>query len=597
MNKLIPTIALLFILSTANAKQCGKAEYHISQIQGSEEVSPYLGKTVNVEGVVVGDFQGPDALSGFFLQSFRKNKDPEKSSGIFIHHSKQDVQLGDYVFVEGKVSERNGLTQIYGLSKMKICAKNQPLPKPKKIKLPLDEQGLEHLEGMFVTVDESTTVTDMYQFLKYGEFTVSKDLLFTPTQIAMPGKVANIQKNLNHRNKLLIDDGSNRSFIPQTVTTVKGTYPFSARNPICLGSKVEISGVLDFNHNRFRIQPTRPPLFKSNEKIHQLKPKDIDGDLKIATFNLENWFTTIDNGKEICGPLENFLCRGADSKTEQHRQLTKLVAAINRSGAELIALQELENNQDQSIKQLVQALNRQSRQHQWQYIDTGVMGTDTIKVGMIYQPKAVTPLGDFIVFDQQTDPKFRTDRHRPVLLQTFVSKYQGTRFNFSSIHLKSKSCKDATAENQDQKDGQSCYAHARLQAVKHITAWLAQDPTGQKAKINIMAGDFNSYGKEDAMRYLKNLHFQDLADKFLTDYNWSSAYRGEVGALDHILVNKDGIEHAKGATQWHINSTEHHGFDYNVEDLEEVIGKPDGFYQKGPFASSDHDIIIAGFDF
>lgn len=597
MNKLILTTTLLLSLTDVTAKaSCGKAKYPIEQIQGSGEVSPYLGKKVSIEGIVTGDFQGPDALNGFFLQSFRKDQDPQKSDGIFIHHSKQDVESGDLVFIEGKVSERNGLTQIYGVSKMTICGKNQTLPKPKQIKLPLDDQGLEHLESMLVSLDESTTVTDMYQFLKYGELTVSKGLLFAPTQIAMPGKTANIQKNLNKKNKLLVDDGSNRSFIPQTVTTQKGSFPFSAGNPICLGSKVKVSGILDFNHNQFRIQPIQPPLFNHTEKNHQNRPKAIDGNLKVATFNLKNWFTTIDNGKKICGPLKNFHCRGADSTTEKQRQLAKLVAAINQSGAELIALQELENNEQQSIKQLVQALNQDTKK-QWAYIDTGLMGADTIKVGMIYQPAAVTPLGDFAVLNQQTDPKFRADRHRPVLLQTFVSKYQGTRFNLSSIHLKSKSCKDAGGKNQDQKDGQGCYAHARLQAVQRINSWLSQDPTGQKAKINIMAGDFNSYGKEDAIRYLKGINFHNLAEKFLTDYNWSSSYRGQVGALDHILINKIGLKYAKGATQWHINSTEHQAFDYNVEDLEEVISKPNGFYRKDPFASSDHDIIIAGFDF
>ena len=40
------------------------------------------------------------------------------------------------------------------------------------------------------------------------------------------------------------------------------------------------------------------------------------------------------------------------------------------------------------------------------YIETGTIGTDAIKVGLIYRPAAVTPIGDFKLLTTAVDPRF-----------------------------------------------------------------------------------------------------------------------------------------------------------------------------------------------
>ncbi len=80
----------------------------ISKIQGEGESSAFVGKTVIVEAIVVGDFQNGDAdgkrnLGGFYLQEELTDSDGNAltSEGIFVFGGAGDVQIGDRVRVTG----------------------------------------------------------------------------------------------------------------------------------------------------------------------------------------------------------------------------------------------------------------------------------------------------------------------------------------------------------------------------------------------------------------------------------------------------------------------------------------------------------------
>ena len=55
----------------------------IGAVQGAGTTSPYAGRTVVVEGVVTGDFQGENQLGGVFIQD-TGDGDEDTSDGIFI---------------------------------------------------------------------------------------------------------------------------------------------------------------------------------------------------------------------------------------------------------------------------------------------------------------------------------------------------------------------------------------------------------------------------------------------------------------------------------------------------------------------------------
>ena len=72
-------------------------------------------------------------------------------------------------------------------------------------------------------------------------------------------------------------------------------------------------------------------------------PADVGGSLKVATLNVLNYFTTIDDGGNICGGDGAQGCRGADSASELQRQEAKLVEALLGMDADIVGLVEIEN--------------------------------------------------------------------------------------------------------------------------------------------------------------------------------------------------------------------------------------------------------------
>ena len=59
------------------------------------------------------------------------------------------------------------------------------------------------------------------------------------------------------------------------------------------------------------------------------------------------------------------------------------------------------------------------------YIDTGVIGTDEIRVALIFKPGVVTPLGTHAIIDSSVDPAFIDTLNRPSVAQTFVENAHG----------------------------------------------------------------------------------------------------------------------------------------------------------------------------
>ena len=78
-------------------------------------------------------------------------------------------------------------------------------------------------------------------------------------------------------------------------------------------------------------------------------------------------------------------CRGADTVEEFTRQRDKIIAALSTINADVVGLLEIENN-SAAIQDLVAGLNDLMGAGTYAYIDTGSIGTDAIKVAMIYKP-------------------------------------------------------------------------------------------------------------------------------------------------------------------------------------------------------------------
>ena len=80
---------------------------------------------------------------------------------------------------------------------------------------------------------------------------------------------------------------------------------------------------------------------------------------------------------------------------------------------------EIENDADQALGTLVGALNTATSTGKYDYVRTGVLGSDAIKVALAYQPAVVRPVGAYAVLDERVDPRFDTGRNRPALAQPY----------------------------------------------------------------------------------------------------------------------------------------------------------------------------------
>ncbi len=401
---------------------------------------------------------------------------------------------------------------------------------------------------------------------------------------------------------MFLDDGTTWSNV-SPVPYLGGPLPGTPLEILRGGDMVRnLEGVIEYSRidagsgRDYRLQPTQQPTFKNMNKRDET-PRYVGGDLKVATLNVLNYFTTLDGSGKICGPDgHKDYCRGADSASEFERQEIKIVKALAGLDADIVGLVELENNQaatpagdgvDPVLEQLVAALNSELGAPAYDFIDAGVMGTDVIKVALIYKVDTMTPVGGPAVLDSSVDPTFLDEYNRPVLAQTFADE-NGEKFTVAVNHLKSKGSDCDDVGDPIDPNGQGNCNLTRLAAVEAELNWLAGDPTGSLDPDFMIVGDLNSYAKEDPVRAITDAGYIDLIDKYENLGAYTYTFDGLLGYLDHALVSRSMKSQVQRATVWHINTDEPAVTDYDQN------YNPDGYFTPDPFRASDHDPVLVG---
>ncbi len=579
----------------------------IHDIQGSGFDSPLNGSSQTIEAIVVGDFQnGSGSLEGFFLQEEdgQVDADPATSEGIFVYDGSfgVDVAPGDLVRVTGMVDEFHGLTELTGVSSVQVCDQGLSVT-PAQPTFPLADTGdLEAYEGMAVHFQQQLRIAEYYNYDRYGEMVLALPLAgddrpYQPTAVVTPGTDAAARQQENELRRITLDDGLT-SQNPAFLRHPNG-LAFSPTNSFRGGDIVtDIQGVVNYSFGLYRIQPTAPASHVMMSS-RSAQPDPVGGRLKVASFNVLNYFNTIDNGADICGPAANMECRGADSDEEFQRQRTKIIAALAAMDADIVGLIEIENNASASLQDLVQGLNDSVGAGAYAYVDTGTIGGDAIKVALIYKPATVAPSGPFATLDGSVDTRFVDDKNRPVLAQTFSELATAARFTVAVNHLKSKGSDCNSLGDPDAGDGQGNCNRTRQHAAAAQVDWLASDPTGSGDVDQLIIGDLNAYTLEDPINTIlagadDTLGNDDDFRNLIADHQGAGAYSyvfsGQFGYLDHALANLPLADQVTGVTEWHINADEPDALDYNTD------FNPASYYAPDPFRSSDHDPVIVGLE-
>ena len=588
---------------------CGNDVTRIHEVQGPGFASPIQGQPVQVEAIVVGAFQSTanGGLGGFFLQEADANQDDDalSSEGIFVFDNAFGIPVvpGDVVRVAGTVTEFFGETQIAEVENLAVCDSGRLTDtSPVLLELPVEDLiQYEAIEGMWIQTVQELTVTDVFNAVRFGEVQVSNGRLFQPTQIVEPGLPAQALQAANDLNRIIIDDARNGSNRLPFINGGDNESELAADNPIRNGFGVApgFEAVMSFAFSRYRLQPLSQPTFVPESNPRPAFPEiGGGGNLRVATYNVENLFTTLSGPGSQCGP--NLLsCRGASTDSELERQLSKTVAAIQAMDADVLALIEIENDgDDRTLQRLVDELNLVDAIGDWRFVPTGFVGTDAIKPAFIYRATRVQPEGHFAVLDQTVDLRFDATRQRPALAQTFRAWNSG-KFTAVAVHLRAKSCGGASGPNADQGDGQGCWNLWRSLSTAALVDWLDTDPTGSGDPDFLILGDFNAYAQEDPMLILEQSGFVNLGTA-AADGNpalYSFTFFGQAGALDHAMASPTLADQLMDAVYWAINADEIPAFNYSEGLLTGgLVERPDSFFNVDPFRSSDHDPLIIELD-
>ncbi|MDQ7877008.1 ExeM/NucH family extracellular endonuclease [Microbacterium sp. QXD-8] len=558
---------------------CAATPVTIGSVQGSGAASPIPGQDVLIKGVVVGDFQS-GGYDGYYVQD-AGDGDSATSDGIFVYApGGAAVNVGDNVSVAGAVKEQFGLTEIVAAD-MEVCFGGATIPEPTPLTLPASATQREALEGMYVTLPQQLAIGETFEYGRFGTITLTNGRLDTPTAVVEPGAAAVALAAANVENSITLDDGRGTQN-PDPAIHPDGEV-FTLAHSFRSGDLVQnATGVLDYRFDAWGVQPTEGADFTVGNPRPDVP--DVGGDLKISSFNVLNYFTSIDPTPANSG--DDSYYRGADTAEEFQRQQDKIVSALAEIDADVFGLLEIENN-GTAVQALADALNAKVGAGTYVPVTTGVIGTDAITTAIIYKPASVAPVGAHLLMTSAVDSTWSDERNRPGLTQRFASTETGEEFVVSVNHLKSKG--SACAESPDLGDGQGNCSAVRTAAAKALTTWLNTTvaPDGRA----IVIGDLNSYDHEDSIDAFVAGGFTDLEKQFNGEHAYSYVFDGQLGYLDYALAQPALLADVSGVSAWHINADEPSLIDY---DTSFKLPAQDALWAPDPYRSSDHDPVIVG---
>ena len=635
----------------------------IKDIQGTGDASPMVGNTVTTQGVVTASYP-TGGLNGFYIQTPGADT-PDASDAIFVYGGSGGFatypSIGDSVDVSGTVAENFGLTELTSASwtphgsslgtvtpKTVIPGTDCALPGGSCLSGAALDAAREVSEGEALQpgAGDPWTLTDVYDggpfygagisnsSANHGELGVvaeSDKPLTAPTELFDAQNEATDITNRtkwNDAHRIILDDGSSLTYS----TTANASSPFPWMTPTYVprvGAAVTFPApvILIKDFQAWRVLPTSQVTGAPNQgtqpqleqtRAAEATPQDVGGDLKLATFNVLNFFPT--TGEEYVAAGGGNACtyftdragartttnacgnpstssgngpRGAANDANVVRQRDKIVSAINTADADIVSLEELENSakfgkdRDFAITQLVNALNSASTPGKWAFAPSptgadlpALADEDVIRTGFIYQPASVRLVGASKIL--VGSPAFANAREP--LAQAFkkVGEPNSSAFAVIVNHFKSK------GSGADDGTGQGNANPDRVAQANALVTFADDFKTARGITKVFLAGDFNAYSEEDPIQVLEGAGYTTIdstTDPDEETYNFD----GQIGSLDHVLANAAALPDVAGADVWPINGYESVYYEYsrfnsNVTDL----------YNSGPFRSSDHSPEIIG---
>ncbi|MGF1711584.1 ExeM/NucH family extracellular endonuclease [Vibrio kagoshimensis] len=622
----------------------------ISELQGNSWASPYTdpangqfisNEAFTVVGVITAiqsEALDGDVAVGFYMQDETPDSDPKTSDGIFVVGDVSGLALGDKVKVTGPVEENFGWTQIPAtaietVGTGTVTATELSIASSD----PEFDFTLERHEGMLVKL---TSASDMkvsrnYSFdegpqrfnmvLSQGEINVH------PNQSFFPGtQEAKQAADCNDDNRLVVE-----SFTKDTVGA-PAWYPDFGQTDVDQDGTTEdfirvgdlassVQGVVGYSYSDYRFYVTEnvtKDSFAADNSKRKAEPVLDNGDIRIATFNANQYINSLEGSGETNQYLEADAHPGAQSSTEFDHQTLKLVSALKSLNADIVGLMEVENNgfeESSAIAYLVTQLNAELDEIDQYHIASSEglthVGTLATSNYVIFRANKVglDSLQVIPMPSQKNADDTMTAQHDAVV-PVFSFKDREEKLVVALNHFASKeqTCSEDSAET----DSQGACGSLRVSAADYLGQQLA-NLEGEK----VILGSLNAYNNEDAITVLtdrtdapEDYEIKTAANTFIGDtplhgadgsvvtesYGYENVLEivapnsynvvkgDESGSLDYILTSAGLKTKVIGATQWNINAGESEVFG---------AGHETGQKYTDVYRSAAHDPVVLSIDF
>lgn len=556
--------------------------------------------TYTVEGIVTAVYPNLKP-GGFYVQESAAASDgnPATSDALFVAQATSTVKVGDLVRLTGSVAE-DAPGDLSGQAAMveptvTVVSSGNALPAFATItSTTFTEAQLEPFEGMRVEFANPLTVSEVYNLPSRGELTLSSGgVVYQPTQFIDPNdepatdttstgtrNIAAIRafEAANNSRSILLDDGS----AANKPTPIPYLDP--ALRTMRVGSSVaHLRGILSYGFGKSRVQPLPAPDAPAFVVTRPAVPTFGRLDLKLASFNVLNYFNGDPQGGSLGGGFPT--ARGAKTPEDFARQRSKLILALAQMNADVIGLTEIENDgtgPESALQDLVSGLNQATAPGTYAFINDGATrqpnNTDAIRCALVYKPAVVKPLGAALA------DTVRGVFERPPLAQLFTFSRRGHTDTLGVVinHFKSKG--SGKGLDADQNDGQGGSNNRRRAQARGLVRFINRRviPAGARRVISI--GDYNANYEEDPLDILRAAHFVTATPPTSASY----VFRGLTGSLDHCIITPNLVGFID-VHKWNINSGEPQFLEYDVAGPDTDV--------RSPFRSSDHDPVLIGVNF
>ena len=598
MKKVFFVLILSFFVCVLDA--AAQKNRLIGDIQGDKNVSPYVGESVRVSGIVTARTK-----TGFYLQTpdDKVDSNPHTSEGIFVYTKTEptgEATIGNAVSITGTVTEFipkadplslsvTEISMFIGKDFIAVDSKSNALPKPIVLTVndfkPNTIEQLEKYEGMRVTVPEMTVVapTNGRNDEKTGSSDSDGTFYGVVKGFARPFR----EVGFDVYDYLLLSDKEKDKIKKETPKiSIFDHNPERIRvesaallgaQPIDVASNAEIknlTGVVHYGYRAYSIlvdadnKPVISNLFKA---IPLTAPNDRQ--FSIAAMNVERFFDDEDdpNIKEPIITSEGF-----------ERRLKKVSFAVRSylQTPDVVAVVEMESLP--VLKKLADRINKDSEaagKPNPKYEAYLVEGNDIggIDSGFLVKSTRVEvletkQLGKDEKFENPVskDEVSLNDRP-PFLLRAAIKDAKtGKPFEFAVIvnHLKS------LRGYNDEKDAPFVRMKKKLQAeflAKYVAERLKANPNERLALV----GDFNAFQFNDgimdvvgtikgtptskdavpiASEDLLNPDLTNLVDMIKPNQRYSYSFDGNAQVLDHFLVSPAMYKQQNGFGYARVNA-------------------------------------------